>query len=60
MQIIDSILSISNLKIGIAVIAVLLLVLWAMKVVQRMRTNMQRLRKNREELKRIQNLRDKL
>ena len=57
MQIIDSILSISNLKIGIAAIAVLLLVLLVMKIAREVRTNMQRVRinkrKNKEELKRI-------
>ncbi len=58
MQIIDSIISISNLKVGIAAIAVLLLALWVIKVLHRVRINSQRARKNREELNYIKNLRD--
>jgi len=62
MQLIDSILSSANLKICIAVIAVLLLVLWVMKFAREVRANMQRARKNKrknkEELNRIQNLRE--
>ena len=62
MQLIDSILSSENLKIGIAAIAILLLVLWVMKIAREVYANMQRVRinkrKNKEELKRIQNLRE--
>jgi len=58
MQFIDSMLPISNVSIGMVVIAFLLLTLWAMKVAKRMRGNMLILRKNNEELKRIQNLRE--
>ena len=62
MQLIDSIISSENLKIGIAAIAVLLLVLWVMKIAREVHANMQRVRinkrKNKEELKRIQNLRE--
>ena len=62
MQLIDSILSSENLKIGIAAIAVLLLVLWVMKIAREVYANMQRVRinkrKNKEELKRIKDLRE--
>lgn len=58
MQLIDSILSIANLKIGIVAITVLLLTLWLINVARKMRANLQQTRKNREEFKRIQNLRD--
>ena len=61
MQLIDSILSSANLNTGIAAIAVLLLVLWVMKIAREVHANIQRVRnnkrKNKEELKRIQNLR---
>ncbi|QMU60486.1 MAG: hypothetical protein GKR92_01735 [Gammaproteobacteria bacterium] len=62
MQLIDSILSGVDIKTCIAAIAVLLLVLWVMKIAREVRSNMQRARKNKrknkEELKRIQNLRE--
>ncbi len=62
MQIIDSILSISNLNIGIAIIAILLLLLWGFNVARKMRNNILIARKhrdrNREELKRINDLRE--
>jgi len=58
MQLIDSILSIANLKIGIVAITVLLLTLWLINVARKMRANLQQTRKNREEFKSIQNLRD--
>ena len=58
MQLIDPILSIANLKIGIVSIAVLLLTLWLINVARKVRANLQQIRKNREEFKRIQNLRD--
>lgn len=58
MQLIDSIISIANLKIGIAAIMALLLMLWFSNVTRKVRANLQQIRKNREEFKRIQNLRD--
>ncbi len=62
MQIIDSVLSISNLKLGIAAIAILLLVLWGFNVVRRMRSNIliakNHRARNREELQRIKELRE--
>lgn len=62
MQIIDSILSITNLKLGIAAIAILLLLLWGFNVVRRLRNNILTAKshrdRNREELKRIKDLRE--
>ncbi len=58
MQLIDSILSIANLKFGIAAIAFLLIVLWSMKVIRKIRENILRARIFKEELKRIENLRE--
>ncbi len=58
MQLIDSILSIANLKFGIAAIAFLLIVLWSMKVILKIRENILRARIFKEELKRIENLRE--
>ncbi len=58
MQIIDSIVSISNLNLGVASIAILSLVFWIMKIVKRVRTKIQLTRKSREEVKRIQKLRE--
>ncbi|MEM7402084.1 MAG: hypothetical protein AAF304_09065 [Pseudomonadota bacterium] len=58
MQIIDSILSIANLKLGLIGIAFLLFVLWAMKIWKKIHANIQCARKNRAELQRIKNLRE--
>jgi len=58
MQIIDSFISIPNLKAGIAAIVILFLVLWGMNVARRVRANMQRARQNKEALMRINNLRE--
>ena len=58
MQIIDSILSIAYLKFGLVAIAILLFLLWSIKVWRKFYANLLRTRKNREELKRIQKLRE--
>ena len=58
MNAVDSIISVVNLKTGLVAIVFLLLVLWGMKVWQKFHVNLQRVRKNREELKRIQTLRE--
>ena len=58
MQIIDSILSIAHLKFGVAAILILLLMLWGLKAWRKFYANILRVRKNREELKRIQKLRE--
>lgn len=58
MQTIDSILSVAHLKVAFAAIAFLLLMLWGVKIVRKIRANMQRVKKNKEELKRIQKLRE--
>jgi uncharacterized membrane-anchored protein YhcB (DUF1043 family) len=62
MQIIDSILSISNFNVGIAAIAMLSLLLWGFNVVRRVRNNRlvarNQRKRNREELQRIKDLRE--
>jgi len=62
MQIIDSSLSITNIEIGIAVVAILLLILWGCNVVRRLRNNLstakQHRERNRQEVKRIKDLRE--
>jgi len=57
MQLIDSILSVANLKIGVSAIAILLIALWGAKVIRKIRENILLARKNKEEEKRIENLR---
>ena len=51
MQLIDSIISSENLKIGIVAIAVFLLVLWVMKIAREVHANMQRVRINKRKNK---------
>jgi hypothetical protein len=62
MQYLDSILSIVNLKFGIAAIGVLFLVLWAIRVGRKIRakirTNLQQVKSNRDQLKQIEKLRE--
>ena len=58
MQLIDSIISITNLKFGISAIAFLLIALWGMKIIRKIRASSLRSRKSKEELKRIENLRE--
>lgn len=62
MQYLDSILSIVNLKLGIAAIGVLFLVLWAIRVGRKIRakirTNLQQVKSNRDQLKQIEKLRE--
>jgi hypothetical protein len=62
MQIIDSILSLSNFKVGIAAIAMLSLLLWGFNVVRRIRNNRlvanNHRKRNKEELQRIKDLRE--
>ena len=62
MQYLDSIMSIVNLKFGIAAIAVLFLVFWLIragrKVRAKVRSNMQQVKSNRAQLKQIENLRE--
>lgn len=58
MQLIDSILPITGLYIGIAVIAFLLLVIWATRIIRKIRVNLLRARISKNELKRIENLRE--
>jgi|GEM_PF-3201617 len=58
MQLLDSILSIANLKIGVSAILVLFLVLWGLRVFRRVRETMLTRRMHSEELKRIQDLRE--
>ncbi len=58
MQLIDSILPITGLYIGIAVIAFLLLVIWATRIIRKIRVNVLRARISKNELKRIENLRE--
>ena len=58
MQLIDSILSIANLKFGISAIAFLLIALWGMKIIRKIRASSLRSKKSKEELKRIENLRE--
>ena len=57
MQIIDSILSNAHLKSMLTALLMLLLVLWGLQVWRKFYANLLRVRKNREELKRIQKLR---
>ena len=58
MQTIDSILSIAHLKFGLTAIVILLFLLWGLKAWRKFYANMLRVRKNKEELKRIQTLRE--
>jgi len=58
MQQFDSIFSIANFSIGIAAILVLCLVLWGFRVSRKIQKNMVQIRKQNEELKRIQDLRE--
>lgn len=58
MQLIDSIISITNLKFGISAIAFLLIALWGMKIIRKIRASCLRSKKSKEELKRIENLRE--
>ena len=58
MQIIDSILSNAHLKSMLTALLMLLLVLWGLQVWRKFYANLLRVRKNREELKRIQKLRE--
>lgn len=57
MQFIDSMLFMASIKIGVAAIAFLLIVLWGMKFIQKIRANGLLARNSKEELKRIENLR---
>jgi hypothetical protein len=58
MQTIDSILSVAHLKVAFAAIALLLLMLWSVKIVRKIRANVQRAQQNKQELRRIQTLRE--
>lgn len=62
MQYLDSIMSMVNIKFGIAAIAMLFLVLWSIRVWRKVRakfrSNMQQLKSNRDKLKQIENLRE--
>jgi Zn-dependent oligopeptidase len=58
MQTFDSILSVEHLKIVFVAIAFLILMLWGIKIVRKIRANILRVQKNKEELKRIQILRE--
>ncbi len=58
MEVIDSILSVSYLKLGVILIAFLLFVLWAYRVSQRIRHNYKLVQQRKAEQKRIQELRN--
>ena len=58
MEVIDSILAVSNLKIGGLFIAFLVFALWARRVIQRIHNNFKIAQQRRAEQKRIQELRN--
>lgn len=58
MSLFDSILSIENVALGFICIGILLLLLWSMKFMRKIKENFKRARKNRDELRRIQALRE--